>query len=135
MRLNRRPTRWLSGWLAALLLFTQLATAAYACPALVAAAQASVAMAEMPGCAGNMPGAMDPDQPRLCQAHCQQGSQTVHPTPASDAPATPVLLAVLDWRPAALLTAQPLARAPSMTAGASLPGSPPLYLRLLVLRN
>ena len=134
MRLNRRPTRWLSGWLTALLLFVQLATAAYACPVAVAATMVPVAMAEMPGCAGNMPGAMDPNQPQLCQAHCQQGSQTVHPTPASDVPTSPVLLAVLDWRHTALLTARPPSRARSMTAGASPPGSPPLYLRLLVLR-
>ena len=134
MRLNRRPTRWLSSWLTVLLLFVQLATAAYACPVAVAATMAPVAMAEMPGCAGNMRGAMDSDQPQLCQAHCQQGSQTVHPTPASDVPTSPVVLAVLDWRHSALLTAQPPSRARSMTAGASPPGSPPLYLRLLVLR-
>ena len=135
MRLNRRPTRWLSAWLAALLLLTQLATAAYACPALVAAAQASAAMAAMPGCAGNMPGAMDPDQPQLCQAHCQQGSQTVQPTPPSDAPVTPVLLAVLDWAQAARLPALVAGLAHEISPGASVPGSPPIYLRLLVLRN
>jgi hypothetical protein len=135
MRLYRCPTRWLCGWLVVALLFLQLATAAYACPALAAAAPSPVAMATMPGCEGNMPGAMDPDQQPLCKAHCQQGSQTVHPTPASDAPAAPVLLAVLDWTSAALLPTLPGARATVMTAGGSPPGSPPLYLSLLVLRN
>jgi len=124
--------RWLSGWLSVVLLSMQLATAAYACPAV---AQAAAAMAEMPDCGGNIPGAMDPDQPQLCRAHCQQGSQNVHPTPASDAPATPVLLAVLDWTHAALLPAQPAGRMPVVASGAPPPGSPPLYLRLLVLRN
>ncbi len=131
MHLHRRPTRWLSNWLTVLLLFMQIATAAHACAATVSAAKAPVARAEMPGCDGNMRGSMDPEQPQLCQAHCQQGSQTVHPTPASDAPAAPVLLAVLDWTHTALLPAQPASRARVITAG----GSPPLYLRLLVLRN
>lgn len=135
MRLHRRPTRWLSGWLSVMLLSMQLATAAYACPALAAVAQGSVAMAEMPGCEGHMPKAMDPDQAQLCKAHCQQGSQTVHPTQASDAPATPVLLAVLDWTHAALLPAQPAGQLPVVSSGAPPPGSPPLYLCLLVLRN
>jgi len=135
MRIHRRPTRWLSGWLIVALLSMQLAMAAYACPALATAAQAPVAMAEVPGCDGHMPAAMDPDQPQLCRAHCQQGSQAVHPTPASDAPATPVLFAVLDWTHAALLPAQPAGRVPVAFAGASPPGSPPLYLYLLVLRN
>jgi hypothetical protein len=135
MRLYRRPTRWLSGWLIVVLLSMQLATAAYACPALLAVAQAPAAMAEMPGCDGHMPATMDPERPQLCRAHCQQGSQTVHPTPASDAPATPVLLAVLDWTHTALLPTQPAGRAPMAFAGAPPPGSPPLYLQLLVLRN
>ncbi|MGZ5157436.1 MAG: hypothetical protein ACXWCU_04430 [Caldimonas sp.] len=135
MRLHRRSTRWLSGWLAVVLFSVQLATAAYACPAIAAVSRAAVAMAEMPGCDGQMPGAMDTDQPQLCQAHCQQGSQTVHPTPAADAPATPVLLAVLDWAHVALLSALPEGRPPLLSSGASPPGSPPLYLSLLVLRN
>jgi len=132
MRPTRRPTRWLSSWLGLALLFMQLATAAYACPAAV---QAPVVLAEMPGCSGIMPGAMDPDQPQLCQAHCQQGSQTVQPTPTSDVPATPVLIAVLDWRHVALLPTQPACRTSIVTPGGSPPGSPPLYLSLLVLRN
>lgn len=136
MRLHRRPTRWLSGWLCVVLLSVQLATAAYACPALAAAAaQAAASVAEMPGCDGNMPRAMDPDQPQLCKAHCQQGSQTVQPTPASDVPASAVLIAVLDWRHAALLPTQPSCRTSIVTPGGSPPGSPPLYLSLLVLRN
>ncbi len=135
MRLNRHANRSLSGWLTALLLFVQVATAAYACPAVAAAVQVPAAMAEMAGCEGNMPRAMDPEQPQLCQAHCQQDPQAVQPTPASAAPATPVLLAVLDWTHAQLLPAQPAAGMAPVTYGASPPGSPPLYLRLLVLRN
>jgi hypothetical protein len=110
-----------------LLLAMQLATAAYACPA--------VALPAMPGCDANMPGLMDPEQPQLCQAHCQQGSQTVQPTPADAAPPAPLLLAVLNWAEVALLPSLPARRRPMLASGASPPGAPPLYLCLLVLRN
>ncbi len=131
MRFHRCLIRCLS----VALLSVQFALAAYACPAALAQAQAAAAMAEMPGCAGNMPGAMDPDQPLLCQAHCQQGAQTPQPTPAADVPGSPVLLAVLDWGQAMHLPVQPAERGSMLPAGAAPPGSPPLYLRLLVLRN
>jgi hypothetical protein len=113
----------------------QLAAAAYACTAASVAAPAAAAMAEMPSCEGHISGAMDPDQPQLCRAHCQQGSQTVQPTPASDVPASSILLTVLDWTQAALLPVQPAGRLPVVSSGAPPPGSPPLYLSLLVLRN
>ena len=65
MRALRRHRGWLSGWLIALVLFTQLATAAYACPQLSPASDdAAAAMAAMPDCEGSMPTSMDPDQPR-----------------------------------------------------------------------
>ena len=115
----------------------QLAVAAYVCPAAQAepGAFGTNAMAD---CAGVMPLAMDPAQPLLCQAHCQQGTQTVQPAPTQDAPASLVLLAVLDWSSAALLPSQPApaaAQVPALHSGAPPPGSPPLYLALLVLRN
>jgi hypothetical protein len=93
------------------------------------------AMVDMPGCNGNMPGPMDPDQPRLCQAHCLQGSQTVQPVPATDVPPSPVLVAVLDWTPLALAPTPSAGRVPQLRSGAPPPGSPPHYLSLLVLRN
>ena len=134
--MSRRSSRWFSGWFAVVLLSMQLATAAYACPApLRAAEQPPAAIAEMPGCAGNMPGAMDPEQPQLCQAHCQQGSQTVQQTPVADAPAMSVLLAVIDWSHTALGATRPVRQMRLVPSGAPPPGSPPLYLSLLVLRN
>ena len=124
------------------LLFTQLATAAYACPQTVAdilgATRAATAMAaEMPGCDGSMSAAMDPDQPQLCKAHCDPGAQTVNPNaPTSPADvASPQLLAVLDWRPLTMAPQLTDQRATQMPPGASPPGSAPLYLCLLVLRN
>jgi hypothetical protein len=135
MRLSRHSLRRLSTWLAVVLLSMQIATAAYACPALLATSQPPAAMAEMPSCAGDMPGAMDAEQPLLCQAHCQKGTQTVQPTPAADSPAMPVLLAVLDWSFVAQEPTTSATQTPPLPSGAPPPGSPPLYLSLLVLRN
>lgn len=117
-------------------LFTQLITSAYACPTIATATTAPVAAASMPDCDGNMPGAMDPDQPQLCQAHCSQGLQAVQSTPGADtAPVPLVLLAILDWThvtPEQTLRADRLVPA---ATGAPPPGAPPIYLSLLVLRN
>lgn len=146
--LHRRRGR-LAGWLAAVLLFAQLATAAYACPQLtrvapeqVAAAMAAgadadaAAMAAMPDCSGNMPAAMDPEQPQLCKAHCEAGNSSVNSQSA--APDVPQLAAtdaawvgVVD--PAAAAGRAAGLRAP--VADAPPAGRPPLYLSFLVLRN
>lgn len=117
------------------LLFAQLATAAYACPKGVTSAQTSVVMADMPGCDGSMSRAMDLEQPQLCKAHCEQGSQSVHPAASSNTPSPPVLLAVLDWALVPLIHSLMVRRADSVSSGAPPPGSLPLYLSLLVLRN
>ncbi len=119
------------------LLFAQLATAAYACPRATADTPAAAAVAPMPGCDGHKPASMDPEQPQLCKAHCEQGSQTVNAASAVDLPATPVLLAVLDWSVQSQALALPAIgpRFAIALAGAPPPGSPRLYLSLLVLRN
>ena len=138
MRLLRRQRRWLSGCLILLLLFMQGATAAYACPMLgqtPAAAAAPAAMAVMPGCGGDMQ-AMDPAQPQLCRAHCEAGQQSVNAAAGVlDAPAAMAhglaLVAVLPLAEAAELASA----MPSATAAGPPVGTPPLYLRLLVLRN
>ena len=141
----RWPTvhrRCLRACLAGLLLLAQLSMAAYACPRLAApvsaitqAATQAAAMADMPGCTGDM-AAMDLDQPLLCKAHCEAGLQSLNSGAAlADAPPAVAL-------PAALLVvldvAQAAERAAAMPPG--LPtgppaGTPPLYLSLLVLRN
>ena len=78
-------------WFIVHLLFTQLALAAYLCPASPGtktdqgAVTHSLAVASLsPGpCEGVMSGAvMDPDQPNLCRAHCDadgQASGSTHP--------------------------------------------------------
>lgn len=100
MHFRRNVRRWLSGWLLFSILFTQIATAAYACPLnKVRAAAQSEAMEGMP-CAevmaqGSM---MDVAQPGLCQQHCQFGNtqQPADPWQSLQAPAAaPVLLFVL----------------------------------------
>lgn len=135
MRFGRRFKRGIAFLVMTVLLYAQLATAAYACPQPQRHGAPAPA-ASMPGCHehADMP-AMDPDQPLLCQAHCQPDAQNLQPAPAIDLHSAPLLWAVLDWSAATLL---PLAlqtarlQAPS---GAPPPGTPPLYLSLLVLRN
>lgn len=138
MRLHRSLKRWLSCGLVALLLFMQLATAAYACPAELQALRSTVAMQAMPAmadCDANMPRDMDTELPQLCNAHCQQGEQVSGATAMGDWTPWPLLLAVIDWRHAALVD-PPAARAHAgPPPGAVPPGSPPIYLSLLVLRN
>lgn len=146
MVIRHSTRRWLCSWLGALLLFMQLAAAAYACPTGLAptgdAAPPAVSpaeMAAMEGCDSHRNGQEPTTQPLLCKAHCQQGTETLQPNPApSDAntvPALTAVLAVLDWRPLAPLHGPRTAAARCLDAGASPPGTPPLYLSLQVLRN
>ncbi len=74
MVIRRIVRRWLSGLLVLAILFTQVATAAYACPAMAGPDEAAANVA-MP-CAGMMGAgmALDADQPGLCQQHCQFGN-------------------------------------------------------------
>ena len=133
----RRYRVRLSGWLAAVLLFTQLATAAYACPQLVAPSvdASAAAMADMPDCAG-MPAPRDPEHPQLCKAHCEAGSSSVNSQPvAPDAPAAVALAAALVGVLDAAQAAQRAAAMPAAVADGPPPGAPPLYLSLVVLRN
>lgn len=132
-----RRHRWLSGWLVALLLFTQLATAAYVCPPVAPASGVAAAEpAMMPGCDGSMMGGMDPDQPQLCKAHCEPDKTSVNSQAATpDAPpamaAAAALVGIVDAADAARLAA----RMPASAAAGPPAGNPPLYLSLLVLRN
>lgn len=137
MRALRRHRGWLSGWLIALVLFTQLATAAYACPQLSPASDdAAAAMVAMPDCEGSMPTSMDPDQPQLCKAHCETGKTSVNSQVAAlDAPPAmavgAALVGIVDVADAAQLAAT----MPASVADGPPVGSPPLYLSFLVLRN
>lgn len=137
MRALRRHRGWFSGWLVAVLLFTQLATAAYACPQLSpAAAEAVAVMAAMPDCDGTMPTRMDPEQPQLCKAHCEAGDSSVNSqATALDAPpamaAGAALLGIIDVAEVAELAAS----MPASVADGPPAGAPPLYLSFLALRN
>ncbi|MCI4430260.1 MAG: hypothetical protein JHC40_13965 [Burkholderiales bacterium] len=76
MVVRRSVRRWLSGTLVLAILFAQLATAAYSCPAN-GEASGTAAQAESAMPCGQMMGsgmALDPGQPGLCQQHCQFGN-------------------------------------------------------------
>jgi len=127
-----RRMRRLAVWLVLPLLFAQWATASYACPQPGAAQQ--VAMADMPDCQGMAP-AMDPEQPLLCKAHCEQGSQKVNDPPPPVLSPPLLLWAVLDWNQPTPQSAHRDEPADDRSAPARPAGSPPLYLLHLVLRN
>lgn len=131
MRISACTRRRVAGWLIATLLFMQFATLAYACPGPAAMPQMQVAMT-MPDCAGmTVP---DPEQPQLCKAHCEAGTQTVNTAPGIDLPSVALQPWVLDrgllWQPP---SASPM-RAASAPTGPPR-GTPPVYLSFLVLRN
>jgi hypothetical protein len=135
MRFAARRRRWLAVWLVGVLLFAQLATAAHACPAWFEQARDAIAMAAMPGCEHAAAGAPASELSPLCKSHCSPDAQSSSPAPSADLHAHPVLLAVLDWTPTAQRPARPGGCASVVRSGAPPPGSPPLYLSLLVLRN
>jgi hypothetical protein len=135
MSMARRTLRRCAVGLMLVLLFAQWATASYACPRLTAAATPAATGSETMPCHGTMPHAvMDPDHPQLCKAHCESGSQTAQTSLPSEPCASYSVWAVLDWRPATL---RPLAGSfgEAFAPAAPLPGAPPIYLALRVLRN
>jgi hypothetical protein len=136
MHCAARHRRILAAWLAAALLLMQWVTAAYACPRLERPAGAVMPASEvMPDCSGDMPGAMDPDQPQLCQLHCSPAGQSPSPWSGWDHPPGAAVLPVLLW------VIPVLPALPSVAAQAASPvdgpprGAPPLYIALLTLRN
>lgn len=136
MVLKRTPRRLLAAFAAAVLLYAQLAAAAYSCPGIAVPPAAAVAEA-MVDCDSHPNGQMDPDQPQLCKAHCDPGEQS--PNSGSGAggllTAGAAPLPVLLW---VLPQADPPAgiEAPAYAPANGPPrGAPPLYLSLLVLRN
>lgn len=137
MRVSRRHRGWLSSWLVAVVLFTQLAMAAYACPQLAPVpADAAATMAAMSGCDGSMPTRMDPEQPQLCKAHCEAGNTSVNSQAAApDVPPAMAVGAALVGIVDAAAAAQLEASMPASVADGPPAGSPPLYIAFLVLRN
>lgn len=99
MLIRRSLRRRLAGWLALAILFTQVATAAYACPAQQTAASAVMTMNGLPcpdGMAADTP--MDADLPGLCHAHCHadDDQQRADPPQPQAALAARVLLFAFD---------------------------------------
>jgi hypothetical protein len=99
MAFARPLRRWLSGWIMFALLFTQIATSAYACPQAVdAQVQMPCAAMMADAAAGSSAGMRDADQPGLCVQHCQPTTQNVDPgqPPALTMPAIVTMLVVHD---------------------------------------
>ena len=125
----RKKTRRLIALLcAAMLVWSQLALAAYACP-LVAPAAAPAADMDMPAdCAAEMNAKPSP----LCKAHCAQSAQS-NQTPSVDIP--PLALASMVSAPALDVFEQRPARALHVHAVWLADASPPLRIQYQVFRN
>lgn len=115
------------------LLFMQLAVAAHACASGVA--PAGPAVAALPDCHGEQSRAVDTDPAQLCKAHCAQGHQAVDGAHAVAWTPWPLLVCVIDWPHAAQLCQPAPGHLAGPCPGSAPPGSPPIYLSLLVLRN
>jgi len=92
------------------LLWTQLAVAAYACPALTVTGTAAASMHDCES-GGAAPAIPDPDNPNLCLQHALQGDQRIDSgpgTPPAPAPGLLIGIAPVDASPqlATLITAQ-----------------------------
>ncbi len=136
MSFSRRLRRWIAGGLMMVVLFTQLAIAAYACPAPVSGVQQTPAAvtAAMPDCQG-MDMQSDFENPQLCKAHCSHEAQSTARAVVPDLQPNPASLALLvrliePLPPLAAFTPYWRER-PDEPAAPSLP----LYLALQVLRN
>lgn len=135
--------------LVGVLLSTQFAVAAYACPevlGLPAAAQAQTAMelAPEPGDpmvhgkgallastsdAGKAPGTIDPMLPNLCLEHCQYGEQKADHTPA---PSVAQALLTALYR---LPDPEGFTRTPARPSGPTAPADPPHAILHCCLRT
>ena len=108
----------------------QLSTAAYACPAFTGVPEAVA----MPGCESMSAASMDTAQPTLCKAHCDKDRQsTSADVPAATLPMPALLVHGLGWR-VAESDPRAVTSRPTPNAGPP-PGSPPLFITYLVLRN
>ena len=111
-------------------LFAQLAVSAYACPGMGGMIQAALAADDTPPCHRNPV----PEEPTpLCQAHCQQGDQSLDKR-GSSLPAASLVALPVSWRP--LPASAPIA-AEAPGAQVSLlerPTGPPLAVRHCRLR-
>ena len=122
--------------LALALAWTQLLTAAYACPVPPASQPGSTTtMAAMPDC-GQMSG-VDVEQPQLCKAHCDRDRQTVNNAPAPDPVPAAIILDRLLTRLALWVSPAAAEVLPAVITAHTGPpaGAPPVYLALQVLRN
>lgn len=123
--MTRRWLRTVARGLMGVLLFAQMAIAAYACPALSSTAAAPMQMpatsaTPMPDCE-SMAGAMDPSAANLCAEHCKYGQQSDQ---ASTLTVPAVLLNVLYTTPLVTEPALTL-RAAAASPGALVAACPP----------
>ena len=151
MSFRTRTRRWLVSLLSLVLLLTQFAVTAYACPGWEGDFDKGTphrqVMADMPGCHG-MGMDMDADdanadagneakqQPLLCKAHCDRDKQSTSAQPSVDLPSLGQILSFVVGRIDYAAASQAAITPAGFSRDGGPPrGSPPVYLTLQVLRN
>lgn len=128
MRMLRHLARKMSFPLIALLLFSQLATAAYACPTLdLDTAPATQHVVSMGDCHGTM----DVERPNLCKSHHDAYAQASSKSVSLDVPALVAVVLAVALAP----EVSPRTVAPVALEVVRPPGGPPLYLLHSNFRN
>jgi hypothetical protein len=123
----RKEIRRLLAFLcAAMLVWSQLAVASYACPQVFSSPASAAEM--HPDCSG----AMDPELPLLCKAHCENHAQS-NQTPSVDIP--PLTLLSLWLAPLPMAPETPVARTSHFPPVWLADASPPLRIQYQVFRN
>ena len=128
----RITSRFIARLLAGVLLFAQMAVAAYACPVMLDGSTNGPAHSAVMGMgdAATMQsagmesqlGAMDPDLPNLCLGHCQYGQQNADST---SSPALPAVLLTSLYTLPSLEQSAGLARPTATASGPPSLADPP----------
>jgi len=137
MHMHRRSRRRVSSWMIGVMLLAQWLVAAYACPVVAqaaASAEESASQVAMANCHGMSPAAMDPANPSLCKAHCDDASKAPAGGSADHVPASALVWFVIASADRCDVAVRPAIERAAPRAGAP-PGWPPIYLTQQVLRN
>jgi hypothetical protein len=127
--LSRALLRRLAACVAGVLLFAQMAIAAYACPGIASASSdrpaatvaSSLPMADCDGMGGASGAALDPAAPNLCAEHCKFGQQSDQAATLSVPVVALALLYTVPPMPAQAAAPRPSAASISALVAASPP--------------
>jgi hypothetical protein len=119
--MSRRFLRSIAGVLIGVLLFAQMAIAAYVCPAMSLLPSAEMSSMALTHCEDMAMGANEAQNPNLCAEHCKYGQQSDHASTLTVPAALLMALYVQSWVPVPLNGLRPVAATTSALVAASPP--------------